>query len=191
MFPSHDHGGAHITDSDVLGWGYNHTTDLETYFGGLYHPLWDYDYGDLINTPTVYSLTQIATNIGNWSADKPNYALTSYVDTLGNWSADSNSYYTTTQIDNQFASLPNLTLSDISSNIGNWSADSSSYSTTSQANDLYADDGANADITSMTGLTGEVKTSSYTNYTQTDGNVQYFSQGCVMKSNSTGIYFIC
>lgn len=70
-------------------------------------------YGGTITTSgTLYvNLTELTTNFGNWSADKPNYATITYV--LG---------------------VNNLSYSQIASNIGNWSADKSSYATISYVN---------------------------------------------------------
>jgi len=43
-------------------------------------------------TDGLYTLANIVTNIGNWSADKGSYYTSTQVDTLGNWSADKASY---------------------------------------------------------------------------------------------------
>ena len=44
------------------------------------------------------TLAQVATNIGNWSLDKPNYYNTTQINTLGNYSANVLGFYNTTTL---------------------------------------------------------------------------------------------
>lgn len=66
---------------------------------------------------TSLNYSQIAANIGNWSADKPSYATLVYIGGLNNLSQSA------------VQSLINAN--------GNWTLDKTSYSTTAQANSLY------------------------------------------------------
>ncbi len=79
--------------------------------------------------------------------------------------------------------------------IGNDALDDQYYDSeadlTTLLDDNYAEDGINTDITGATGLTTQIKTSSYINYTMADGNIMSYSNGCSQKVNSTGVYFIC
>lgn len=49
----------------------------------------------------------------------------------------------------------------------------------------------NANPNATLHVSGEVIIESYTNYTETDGNVIEYSNGCYQKVNSTGVYMIC
>ena len=44
------------------------------------------------------TLTEIISNIGNWTADKSSYYTSTIIDTLGNWSQDKGNYYNSTEV---------------------------------------------------------------------------------------------
>lgn len=110
--------GGQFNISDSYMQKYNETTYINGKFGTLTDNKWCIGDGGKVvceqNAPSTLTLAQIATNIGNWSADKSSYATDAKVN-----------------------SLVNLTLAQVNTNMGNWSADKTSYNTTAQNALLY------------------------------------------------------
>lgn len=100
------------------------------------------------NITSGLTYADVAGNLGNWSADKPNYALISWVISytgamnnlslvdiaanIGNWTLDKPNYATIAYVD----AINNLTLDEIAVNIGNWSADKPNYPTLAYVNNM-------------------------------------------------------
>ena len=89
---------------------------------------------DILNSTIIslnnLSLTNISSNLGNWSADKPTMNNLSYSQistNLGNWTLDKPNYATIAYAN----AISNLTLPQIVANIGNWTLDKSSYALSS------------------------------------------------------------
>jgi len=55
-------------------------TSLQEWIATLFFPIWDYDYGDLINVPTKLSDFIDDLGAGNWTADKTNYYTITDID---------------------------------------------------------------------------------------------------------------
>ena len=53
---------------------------------------------DFVISLNYKTLTEIVSNIGNWSADKSSYYTSTIIDTLGNWSQDKGNYYNSTEV---------------------------------------------------------------------------------------------
>ena len=140
-----------LTDADILAFGYNHTTDLTSYYNNKYADIsvtgdntswneslanilyraeaWDNFTGIPVATPSDGDTTHLSTadQIFDYIAGL-SYSTVAYVDDLianiGNWSADKSTYQIWT-----------ATKAYIDS-IGNWTADKGSYATTAYADSL-------------------------------------------------------